>query len=240
MSDAATKPSGNGKRLTGGAKFAVDFGPLLVFLVAYFFGRKLAALAGSISGQTFATQPGEELFLAVAAFLPAFAIAFLYSVWKERRVAPMLFVSGVAIGILGVLTLVLHNKTFFFMKPTIVYLMFAGGLLAGLATGRNFLKTLFDGALHMNDDAWRTLTRRYAAFFCVLAVVNEIAWRWLMRDCDLAGAAACAGEPAWVNLKVFGFTSVNLLFAAAHAPFIARHMKEVGASSPQSPSSGLE
>lgn len=215
-----------GRRLSGGAKFAVDFGPLLVFLIAYFFGRKIAVVANAAFGISLATEPGQELFLAVAAFLPSFALAFAYSVWRERRVAPMLFVSGVAIGVLGALTLVLHNKAFFYMKPTIIYLMFAGTLLAGIATGRNFLKTLFDGALHMNDDAWRTLTKRYAAFFCVLALANEIAWRWLTRDCDLAGAAACAGEAAWVNLKVFGFTTANVLFAAAHAPFFARHMKE--------------
>ncbi|HOP19227.1 MAG TPA: inner membrane-spanning protein YciB [Parvularculaceae bacterium] len=218
------------RRLAGGAKFAVDFGPLGVFLIAYFFGRKLAPVVGNILGREFTLASGEELFLAVAAFLPAFALAFLYSVWKERRIAPMLLVSGVAIGVLGVLTLVLHNKTFFYMKPTIIYVMFAGMLLAGLATGRNFLKTLFDGALHMNDDAWRTLTKRYAIFFCALAIANEVAWRWLMRDCDLGGAAQCAGEPLWVNLKVFGFTGVNILFAAAHAPFIAKHMKEVDES----------
>lgn len=215
-----------GRRLTGGAKFAVDFGPLLVFLVAYFFGRKLAAAAGAVAGRDFTLQGGEEMFLAVAAFLPSFAIAFLYSVWKERRVAPMLFVSGIAIGVLGALTLVLHNKTFFFMKPTIIYLAFAALLLAGLATRRNFLKTLFDGALHMGDAAWRILTRRYAIFFCFLALANEIAWRWLTQGCDLAGGAECAGEPAWVKLKVFGFTAANIVFMAAHAPFITRHMQE--------------
>ena len=214
------------RRLTGSAKFAVDFGPLLAFLVAYFLGGRLAPLVGDMIGRPLTLEAGEELFLAVAVFLPGFAIAFVYSVWKERRVAPMLFVSGVAVGVLGVLTLVLHNKTFFYMKPTIVYVMFAGGLLAGLATRRNFLKTLFDGALHMNEDAWRTLTQRYAGFFVVLALANEVAWRWLTRDCDLAGGAACAGEAAWVNLKVFGFTAANIVFAGIHAPFIAKHMHE--------------
>jgi intracellular septation protein len=232
MTIPAPESSGNGRRLSGGAKFAVDFGPLLVFLIAYFFGRQLAALAGGIFGVSLALEPGQELFLAVAAFLPAFAAAFLYSVWRERRVAPMLFVSGVAIGVLGVLTLVFHNKIFFYMKPTIIYVMFAGSLLAGLASGRNFLKLLFDGALHMNDGAWRTLTKRYAIFFVALAAANEFAWRWLTRDCDLAGGGACAGEPVWVNLKVFGFTGLNLLFAVAHAPFFARHMNEAERRAP--------
>jgi intracellular septation protein len=207
-------------RLKGPEKFLVDFGPLLVFFVAYFFGARLAPSFGAKIGE------GEELFVSVAAFLPAFALAFLYSVFRERRVAPMLVVSGVAVGFLGALTLIFHNKTFFYMKPTIVYAMFAVLLQGGLATGRNPLKSLFDGALHMPDTAWRTLTQRYVVFFAILAALNEVAWRWLMRDCDLSGGADCAGEPAWINLKVFGFTLINLVFAAAQAPFLSRHMEE--------------
>ncbi len=78
-------------RLSGRAKAFVDYGPLLVFFVAYFFGARLAP----VFGRTIA--PGEELFVSVALFLPAFAIAFAYSVWRERRIAPMLLVSGLAV-----------------------------------------------------------------------------------------------------------------------------------------------
>ncbi len=214
------------KRLSGRAKFLVDFGPLLVFFVAYFFGARLAPMLGAVIDRPLAVEPGGELFLAVACFLPAYAIAFLYSVLMERRVAPMLLVSGVAIGVLGGLTLILHDKTFFYMKPTIVYAMFAIVLAGGLATGRNFLRTLFDGALHMPEDAWRILTRRYVAFFALLAIANEVAWRWLTRDCDLSAAAVCGGEAQWVNLKIWGFTAINLVFALGQAPFLSKHVIE--------------
>lgn len=214
------------RRLSGRAKFLVDFGPLLIFFIAYFFGRKLAPIAGGVLGRDLAIEPGGELFLAVACFMPAYAAAFAYSVFKERRIAPMLLVSGVAIGVLGALTLILHDKTFFYMKPTIVYMMFAVTLAAGVATGRNFLRSLFDGALHLPDDAWRVLTKRYVVFFAILALANEIAWRWLTRDCDLTAAAACAGEGQWVNLKIWGFTAINILFALSQAPFLANHAEE--------------
>lgn len=229
-----TTPSKEMRRLSGRAKFLVDFGPLLVFFVAYFFGRRLAPAIGGMIGTDWSVPEGEELFIAMGAFLPAFAIAFVYSVWKERRIAPMLLVSGVVIGVLGSLALIFHNRTFIFIKPTIVYVLFSVALAGGLATGRNFLKTLFDGALHLEDGAWRTLTRRYAVFFAALAIANEIAWRWLMRDCDLGGAAKCAGEPAWVNLKIWGFTALNIVFAGLQAPFLAKHMRE---DKPPAPSS---
>ncbi len=242
-----SETSDQGRRLSGGAKFAVDMGPLAVFMIAYFFGGRLVSIAGRIAGQEWCLREGSEMYLAVAAFLPAFAIAFVYSVWKEKRIAPMLLVSGVIIGILGSLTLVLHNKTFFYMKPTIVYLLFAGMLYAGLATGRNFMRTVFDGALHLPDAAWRTLTIRYAIFFAALAIANEIAWRWLTHDCpvqsvgaaEAAGAwgwllrecggaelAKCAGEANWVKLKVFGFTIASLVFTGFQTPLIAKHMPE--------------
>ncbi|MEM9618568.1 MAG: inner membrane-spanning protein YciB [Pseudomonadota bacterium] len=232
-------------RLSGGAKLAVDMGPLIVFMVAYFFGARLVSLVGTVTGHEWCLQEGAEMYLAVAGFMPSFALAFAYSVWKEKRVAPMLLVSGIIIGILGTLTLVLQNKTFFYMKPTIVYFLFAGLLYAGLATNRNFMKTVFDGALHLPEPAWRTLTIRYSVFFAALAVANEIAWRWLTRDCPIESAAVseaagawswllgecggvelakCAGEANWVKLKVFGFTIVSLIFTGLQAPFIAKHM----------------
>jgi len=240
-----TEPAPAERRLTGGAKFAVDMGPLAVFMIAYFFGARLVSLAGGIAGHEWCLREGSEMYLAVAAFMPSFAIAFAYSVWAEKRVAPMLLVSGMIIGILGTLTLVLQNKTFFYMKPTIVYLLFAGMLYGGLATGRNFMKTVFDGALHMPEPAWRTLTIRYSIFFAALAIANEIAWRWLTRDCPQESAALaetagpwswllrecggvelvkCAGEADWVRLKVFGFTIISLVFTALQTPFIAKHM----------------
>lgn len=239
-------PQVTSHRLSGGAKLAVDMGPLAVFMIAYFFGGRLVSIAGAASGNEWCLREGSEMYLAVAAFMPAFAVAFAYSVWKEKRVAPMLLVSGVIIGVLGTLTLVLQNKTFFYMKPTIVYVLFAAMLYGGLRTGRNFMRTVFDGALHLPDQAWRVLTIRYSAFFASLAILNEIAWRWLTRDCPEAAVAAetarewgwllrecggvelakCAGEAQWVQLKVFGFTILSLVFTAAQAPLIAKHMQD--------------
>ncbi len=231
----ATEDTTKGQKLSGGAKFAVDMGPLLVFMVAYFLGQRIAPLLGGIVGRDWTIADGEEMYLAVGLFMPAFLVAFIYSVWKERRVAPMLLVTGVIVGVLGSLTLILHNKTFFYMKPTIVYALFSSVLAAGLYTRQNFLKIVFDGALHLPDDAWRVLTQRYAVFFAVLALANEVAWRWLMRDCDLAGIAPCSGEGTWVNLKVFGFTIISLVFTAFQAPLIARHMPDEGEAPEKKP-----
>jgi len=213
--------SDQARRLSPNAKLAVDLGPLAVFFITYFMGDRIAPVFGAT------IEDGRELFVALGAFLPAFAAAFVYSVWRERRVAPMLLVNGVIVGVLGTITLVLQNKTFFYVKPTVLYTLFAVTLGGGLVGGRNFLKLLFDGAFTLPEDAWRTLTVRYAVFFAVLAVANEVAWRWLTRDCDLSvPGAPCDGEGAWVNLKIWGFTGLSLVFTGLQAPFLAKHMKD--------------
>ena len=225
MTDAAGE-SNQPRRLSQTAKTLVDFGPLAVFFVIYFFGRRLSPLTSSLFGERFAVTEGQELFAALIVYMPVFAVAFIYSVWRERRVSPMLMISFVMVVVLGSLTLLLKDRTFFYMKPTIAYALFAATLTGGLLSGANLLKAAFDGALHLPDAAWRTLTVRYAAFFAVLAVANEVAWRWLMRDCDINSGLACAGEPRWVQLKLFGFTAANVVFAGLQAPFITRHLQE--------------
>ncbi len=218
---AAKQPAA---KLSQTAKAMVDLGPLAVFMVAYFGGARLAPLLGSLIDRPLAVTAGDEMYIAVGAFLPAFFIAFAYSVWRERRVAPMLLVTGVIVGVLGSLTLFLHDKTFFFMKPTIVYGLFSIGLFGGVAAGRNLLKLLFDGALKLPEPVWRTLTVRYAVAFLVLAATNEFAWRWLTRACDFSISTTCPGEAIWVNLKIFGFALALLIFSAAQTPLIARHV----------------
>ncbi len=242
MNDTAAK----GTRLSGGAKFAVDMGPLAVFMIAYFLGGRLVPLIGEMAGHEWHLRQGAEMYLAVATFMLSFSVAFGFSVWREKRVAPMLLVSGVIIGVLGTLAIVLQNKTFFYMKPTIVYVLFAVMLYGGMATGRNFMRTVFDGALHLPDDAWRTLTIRYSVFFAALALLNEIAWRWLTRDCPadapiapsygrwgwllaetgVVEVAKCAGEANWVKLKAIGFTAISFIFTGLQAPLIVKHMSD--------------
>ena len=234
-----TKPTT--QKLTGKAKLAVELGPLIVFLVGYFLSPKLAPKLGNLIGQNWSVCTGEEMYVAVAAFIPAFLVAFAFSAWKEKRVAPMLLVTGAIVIVLGGLTLLLHDKRFFYMKPTITYLLFAAIFAGGLQTGRNFLKMMFDGAFQMPEAAWRILTWRFVALYVGLAIANEIAWRVLASGClpppgtetlirDAAGVcltgSECAGEKTWVNLKIFGFTGAYFLFMFAQAPFLMKHMEE--------------
>ena len=63
------------------------------------------------------------------------------------------------------------------LKPTIIYVLFGGVLLGGLAFGKPLLGMVFDSVFHLTEEGWRKLTLRWALFFFALAVLNEIVWR---------------------------------------------------------------
>jgi intracellular septation protein len=176
-------------------KLAIDFGPLLIFFAANKFGG---------------------VFTATAAFMVATVVAMAVSWWKTRHIPPMLIFTGLIVVVFGGLTLWLQDDTFIKLKPTLIYGMFAGILLFGLATRRSYLKLVMGEALPQLDDAgWRKLTRNWAMFFIALMAANEVARQVLTTD-------------QWVNFKVWGVTSATLLFAIAQAPLMARHGVKFG------------
>ncbi len=209
--------------LTGASKVAVEMGPLAAFLIGYFMADKI----GPVLDQTFDSDmfgSGKAVFVATALFMPAFVVASAYSIWKERRVSPMLMLMGVLVIGFGSLTLIFQNKIFYYMKSTFAYLLFAGILGGGMFIGRDFLKMIMGSAIHMVDTAWRKLTWRFFWLYIALAVGNEILWRTMTPGCPPEGS--CAAEALYVNIETFGFMALIFIFIIAQTPFISKHMIE--------------
>jgi intracellular septation protein len=170
-------------------KPTIDYGPLVVFFVSYLRW---------------------DLLTATAALMAATGAVLAMSLILTRHVPLMPLVTAVVVGVFGGLTLWLHDESFIKMKPTIVEALFSAVLFGGLAFGRPLLKPLLGAAWSMDDDGWRRLTRRFAIFFAVVAVLNEIVWRTQSTD-------------FWVSFKVFGIMALTLLFAICQAPLLRRH-----------------
>ena len=103
----------------------------------------------------------------------------------------MPLVAAIVVVVFGALTLVLQNEMFIKLKPTIIYLLFSGVLLGGLALGKPLLSMVFDSVFNLTEEGWRKLTLRWALFFAALALLNEVVWRTQSTD-------------VWVTFKVFG------------------------------------
>ena len=151
------------------------------------------------------------IFVATASFMLATAIAMLVSKLKAGTISPMLWFTGIVVLVFGAATLYLHDESFIKLKPTIIYSMFASILFFGMATGRPMLKLVLESAYPaLDDDGWRKLTRNWALFFTAMAILNEAVWRSVSTD-------------TWVQFKVWGVTTLSLVFALAQAPILMRH-----------------
>jgi intracellular septation protein len=122
----------------------------------------------------------------------------------------MPMVTAIVVVVFGGLTLALQNETFIKVKPTIIYVLFGGVLLGGLAFGKPLLGMVFDSVFHLTDEGWRKLTLRWALFFLVLAVLNEIVWRTQTTD-------------TWVTFKVFGVVPLTFIFGALQYPLLTKY-----------------
>jgi len=180
-----------------GLRLAVDYGPLVIF----FATNQLAP----------GTLHIQRVLTATAAFMLAQMAAIAVSWWTERRVSPMLWITGALVLGFGALTFLFRDERFIQMKPTFVYLLFAATLGVGLVTGRPMLKLLLDTAYPgLNDLGWRKLTRNWALFFLGMAALNEIVWRSTNFD-------------FWVGFKLWGAIPLTLIFAMANVPMLLRH-----------------
>lgn len=154
MSDVAVKPA----EPAAGIKLAIDLGPLLIYLLAYWLTKNVVLSTGIFMVATFA----------------AIAASWI----TVRRVSAMLLFSGAMVLVFGGLTVWLHDATFIKMKPTAYYLMVAAILGFGLLTDRPTLKLVLGQAYPgLTDLGWTKLTRNWCLFFVAMAIANEAVWR---------------------------------------------------------------
>jgi intracellular septation protein len=176
-------------QLNPALKLVLDLGPLLIF---------------------FAANSRFGIFAATGAFMAAIVIALAVAYALTRHLPIMPLVTAVVVVVFGTLTLVLHDELFIKVKPTIIYVLFGGVLLVGLAFGKSLLGLVFDSVFHLTAEGWRKLTLRWALFFLALALVNEVVWRTQTTD-------------VWVSFKVFGVVPLTFLFAALQYPLLTRY-----------------
>ena len=192
-------------------KLALELGPLVLFFFANAYSDR------------FGVPEGRRIFAATAIFIVATLIALVlhYALVKKLPIMPL--VSGVVVVVFGGLTLWLDNETFIKLKPTIVNTLFGVVLLVGLYFGKPLLAVVLDSMLDLTDEGWRKLTLRWAVFFFVLAILNEIVWRTQTTD-------------VWVSFKVFGIMPITIAFALAQTPLLMRYEPKRSAERTRGPS----
>jgi intracellular septation protein len=190
--------------------FWLDFGPLLVFFVAFQWLKR--------------KNPDEAMLWAAGIFAVAAVIALAIGWLRHKRLSGMLVFSTVVIVGFAGLALLSGNKIIFYMKPTIMNGLFGAAAIGGVLLNRNVIKLMIGDAFILPEKVWNTLAIRWGLFFFALAILNEIIWRTTTGDGQT--------DDFWVNFKVFGFLPLTIAFTLSQIPLINRHGGLAGLEKP--------
>lgn len=182
-------------------KLGLELGPVLAFFVGF----------GRLKDQT-VTLGGTEyggFILATALFVPLLVLSTLVLWWLTGKLSVMQIATLVLVVVFGGLSVWLNDERFFKMKPTLIYILFAGVLGFGLLRGQSYLRYAMEEVVPLQREGWMILTRRVTLFFAVLAVLNEVIWRTM-------------SDQAWVNFKTFGLTFGVFAFFMAQGKLFER------------------
>ena len=176
------------------SKLVLELGPLVIFFVSYYNAPIPEALSGNPEQADIF-----QIIFATKIFIPAILIALFLGWLQTRKLAKMPLITAILVVVFGGLTIWLNDPVFIKMKPTVIYLIFAGVLSFGMLQKKAYLKYLMGSAIPMNEEGWMKLTKRFSALFLLLAVANEIVWRTFSQD-------------FWVNFKTFGLPLILFIF----------------------------
>jgi len=167
--------------------------PLAIFFVVYYLSK--------------------NIFLATSVCIVVCWMQLIMCLVIYRKVSRNLWISTLLITIFGGLTVFFHNKTFIFVKPTVLYWLIALFMLVSDLIGKNLLEKALAKEFTLNKQQWRTLAFAWSIFFVLLGIVN------------LFVAFYCS-EYTWVRFKVFGALSMLLVFTIASGIFVYYHDKK--------------
>ncbi len=173
-------------------KLLFEFLPLFVFFIAYIY---------------------VDIFFATAAAMVTSCIQVIWSWLKYKKVPRMLWVSFGSFMIFGSLTLILHDRRFIMIKPTIVYwTMGCGFAVYYFVFGKNAIKMAMQAMFEAPDRVWKKWLLSWIAFFVVLGLLNLF-------------VANNFSELTWAKFKVFGALTLTLLLTGLQIWRMMPYMK---------------
>lgn len=217
MSETDSVAKDSAKTLGQGSKLLVDVGPAAIFMITYNVAGRLTDSA---------------IYWATGVFMLATAVALAWAIIVQKRTPPMLIVTFVIVTLFGGMTIYLQDPIFAYIKPTIINLIFAFAILGSFAFGFNVWKALFGSIFEMPERAWFILGVRWALFFMLLALLNEVLWRHITDTVVSEQARWFDGleisEAFWANFRFWGTYPLFFLFVLANVPLTLKYAQPAG------------
>jgi intracellular septation protein len=180
----------------------LELAPLVAFFVAYHFGG---------------------IYVATGVLMAGMAVLLAVDYLLHRRISPMHALSAVLVFGLGAATLLLHDKHFIQLKPTILFWVAGLAFLASFWIGKQTLtERLFSAALQgqvrVPESLWRRMNALWVVFYGLLGEANLL-------------VAKYASEQNWVYSKI-ALTVVTFVFAIAQVLYLVKRGEQIAPETP--------
>lgn len=172
-------------------KLLFDLFPVILFFIAFkFFG----------------------IYAATAVAIAATVAQIIYSKLRYGKVEKMLMISGIIITVFGGATLLLKDPTFIQWKPTVLYWLFAVGLVgAQLIFKQNPIRSFMEKQINLPDSVWSKLNLAWALLFALLGILNlYVAFNY--------------SQDTWVDFKLFGITGIMFIFIICQTLVLSKYL----------------
>ncbi|NGZ84895.1 septation protein A [Duganella aceris] len=206
-------------------KFLFDMIPLLLFFAAYkLSGWNADAaqhfintyLSGMISGGTVTPDQAPIVIATLVGILATMAQIAILKL-RKHKVDGMLWFSLAMFVVFGGLTIYLHDEDFIKWKLSIVYWLFAAGLLiSDRVFKKNLMQKSMGEIVQLPALIWARLNTAWICFFIAMGFLN-----WYIAFVLFKGDTS-----AWVSFKAFGSTSLMFVFIVGQTIYLSRHMKD--------------
>ncbi|WP_281544284.1 septation protein A [Grimontia sp. SpTr1] len=159
----------------------------------------------------FALYKMYDIYTATGALIVATIIQVAVTWVLYKKVEKMQIVTAVLVAVFGGMTLFFQDDNFIKWKVTIVYALFAIGLMVSQVLGKPLIKGMLGKEITLPDNVWRNINSAWVGFFAALAVLNVYVAYQMPLD-------------VWVNFKVFGLLALTLVFTMVSGVYIYKHM----------------
>jgi intracellular septation protein len=141
-----------------------------------------------------------NIFLATFGAIVVSIVLLIGSYFINKKIEKMMLVNTLLISILGGLTIILKDNTFIMWKPTAIYWLLALALLiSNYVFKKNLMERMMSHQVKLNQKIWSKINLNTSFFMIFLGILNlYVAFNF--------------NEDTWVNFKLFGITSLLLIF----------------------------
>lgn len=152
-----------------------------------------------------------DIFVATGALIVATALQIALTYYLYKKVEKMQLITFVMVTVFGGMTIFFHDENFIKWKVTIVYALFALGLVVTHLMGKPLIKGMLGKEITLPDTAWSKINWAWVLFFICCALLNIYVAFYLPTE-------------VWVDFKVFGLLAATFGFTLLTGIYIYKHI----------------